>query len=124
MDSVREAKRAARRDLHAELSVNALYIAPNADPLPVTVRVQLESQPLGDLKGTNFHYTEREEPSDQLVFLLDELPRPKRGAVVSVAPGEAYRIDTTLPPHDITVTAKVTTLTEVEAEGLPIPESD
>lgn len=92
-------------------------------PLPVSVRIQLESQPLGDLKGTNFHYAERDEPDPQIVFMVDEVPMPKRGAIVSVAAGEAYRIDSTLTPHDITVAARVLPLTAAETVGLPLPEA-
>lgn len=121
MNVVREAKRQARRDLHTHLAVSALYILGSDAPLPVTVRLQIQSQPLGDLKGTSFHYAERDESSPTAIFMRSELADPKRGAIISVAVGEAYRIDTVLQPYDITIAAHIVPLSPAQASAYPVP---
>ena len=88
----------------------------------ITVRVHEFWKALGDLKGTNFNYAEVEDITPRIVFLLSEVG-PKRGAIVSVAPGEAYRVDLVLPVNGITVTAKVVKFSAEEAQGFPVPET-
>lgn len=118
----------ARRKLHDNMSVPALYFVPPYDPVltlvtPVTVRVHDHMQALGDLKGTNFNYAEVEDDSPKIVFLREEIV-PKRGMMISVSPGVAYNIDTVKPPNGITVTANVSRVTEKEATGFPVPEDE
>lgn len=122
MRSFRDIKRKARRDLHRELQVPALYIADIGGPaVLVHVRPHTKFNALGDLQGTNFNYAEREEPQPRIIFMRDEVMAPKRGAIISVEPGEAYRVDHTQPADDISITAYVIQLTEKEAVGLPVP---
>lgn len=130
MPNIREIKRKARRDLHKHLSLLALYLVPSATPneyetpIPVTVRVHTKFDALGDMKGTNFHYAEKQETVPKIIFMRDQILKPVRHAIVSVDLGEAYRIDNTLPPDDITIAAEVTRLSAVETLGLPIPDPD
>ena len=115
--------RAGRGKLHERMSTPAIYLpaAGSRSQISISVRVHEFWKALGDLKGTNFNYAEVEDISPRIVFLLSEVA-PKRGAIVSVAPGEAYRVDLVLPHDDITVTAKVVKYTAEEAKGFPVPE--
>jgi hypothetical protein len=113
------ARQQARRDLHREMSVPALYIVGTEDPVDVTVRRQTRVAKTGDIEGLDT--AEISVETVFLRFLIDELAQPKRNAIVSVAEGEAYRIDHALAPHGVTIDAAVTRLDTAEATGLPLP---
>lgn len=146
MTSFREHKRRARQALHERMQVAAVYIP--VLPLPtvstggwgldwglswgavtveidsssvenVSVRIWTQSKPLGDLQGGG---ADREEEVPRILFMVDELT-PVRNSLVSVALGEAYRIDRLQPKDDISVVAFVTRLKEADTVGLPIPET-
>ena len=123
MGDYRARMRQGRAQLHERMSVPALYlpIAGSRSQTLINVRVHEFWKALGDLKGTNFNYAEVEDIAPRLVFLLSEI-QPKRNAIVSVAPGEAYRVDLVLPPDDITVIAKVIKFSAEEAKSFPVPE--
>lgn len=119
--SIRDIKRDARRRLHADLSVAALYIpVTGATPVPVTVRVHTKFSALGDKE-----MAQRADIEPRLIFLASELPaplRPKTG-VVSVEIGEAYRIEAADPVDDAGfITATVAQLPVAQTTGLPVPE--
>lgn len=119
--SIRDAIRAGRRTLHADMAVPALYIAtPGATPVPVSVRVHTKFGAIGRLMN-NADGAAAEELKPRLIFLVDEIASVARLAVVSVEPGEAYIIDFAQPRDDITITAFVTALDATEAAGLPVP---
>lgn len=129
MTSFRETKRAARRQLHQWLSVQALYLAPVATPvpLPITVRLHINFAPMGgDVEGGYQYGAERHDTTPRIVFLRSEitgLPNglPARNSIISVETGEAYRVATVRTPDDITVTAEVSPLHPSETVGLPVP---
>ena len=126
MNHLRDIKRKARRDLHREMSVAAIYIAAPGDPgVPITVRVHTKFDALG-IKDSDQGLALRRESKPKLLFMRDEMTEKgitlKRAAVVSVEPGEAYKLDNADAPDDISVTFFVTVLTANEAAGLPIPE--
>jgi hypothetical protein len=124
MQSFRDIKRKARRHLHKIMQVAAFYVPDREDYLapiiPVKVRVHYKESTLGGLKGTSFHTVEHEEIDPKIIFLIDEMPKPTRNAVVSVDFVEAYRIDTVEVVDDLTVTAKVIRLDRAEANLLPL----
>jgi len=129
MSRLRDIKRQARGDLHREMSVPAFYYATPTSLTQVacTVRTWLktENQMTGDLQG--FHGAERAEPEDRVRFDLSEFPilpadRPRRGGIVSVEAGEAYRIDHLYPADLGYQTARVTRLDPADAVGLVVPE--
>lgn len=122
MTSWRDTKRQMRRDLHSVMQIPVLYLVDGEDPLPLTVRLHYTMDQVGDLKGTNFHYAERQNVDPQILFMRDQLDKPARGAVVSFQAGEAYRIDNVEPFDDISVKAAVVRLSSTEAAGLPVPE--
>ncbi len=117
----REERDAARLALHAEMQVAAVYIVENERPRPVSVRVHTEFAEVGGVKGTSFAYAERQDTKPRVIFLYSEVPKPKNKAIISVKPGEAYRIDNVLPPENVTVTAEVTAISPAKTEGLPVP---
>ena len=67
----------------------------------VSARVHHRFDQMGGLKGTSFHTTEREEVKPKAIFLVEEVPKPMRNAVISVDLGEAYRLDHSMPPDGI-----------------------
>lgn len=123
----RDIKRQARRDLHNTLKVAALYFRDDEDgnlldtPELVYVRVHTKREKAGDMAGTNLSYAEVQEISPRIIFMVDEVAAPVRNAIVSIAAGEAYRIDNTLPADDITVTAEATRMPLAQTIGLPVP---
>lgn len=139
METLREIKARARADLHEAMQVAALYLVENPayvtpviDPdIPryleteVSVRVHYDFGALGDMKGTNFHYAEREEIKPQVFFLFAEMPNPQRNAIVSVSADEAWRIDHVLPRDGITVKTEATRATAAQmiAGDFPYPGS-
>lgn len=130
MTNLRDLKRQARKDLHQHMQIPALYLvpapagssSPYEAPLFVTVRLHLKFDAIGDMKGTNFHYAERHEPTPKIIFMRSEVNKPVRNAVIVIEAGEAYRVDNVLPPDDITVAAEVLRLSAAEASGLPVPD--
>ncbi|WP_242137022.1 hypothetical protein [Sphingomonas sp. TREG-RG-20F-R18-01] len=120
---IRDLMRQGREDLHREMSVPALYIpAPNATPLACSVRVWLktDNHMVGKLPGLQ-GAAETSESEDRLRFNLAEIPKLFRNAVVSVEPGEAYRIDHLYEADLNFQTARVLRLPATEAAGLPLP---
>lgn len=123
----RDTKRQARRDLHQALKVPALYFRDDENgtlldaPTLVHVRVHTKWEKAGDMAGTNLSYAEVQEINPRIVFMVDEVAAPVRNAIVSIAAGEAYRIDNVLPPDDITITAEATRMPVAQTIGLPVP---
>lgn len=119
--ALEQARQQARRDIHREGSVPALYVLGNDAPLEVSVRRQTHVTRTGDIPG--LETVDVSVETIFLRFLVDELPSPKRGAVVSIVAGEAYRIDHALPQYGVTVDAAVTRLDATEAAELPLPSA-
>ncbi len=122
MAGFRAIREEARAALHEGLSVPALYIeSTGAEPEYIHVRVHTTWGQVGDVKGTSYAYAELQDTKPKLIFLVAEVPEPYNGAIISIAPGEAYRIDNVLPPENITVAAEVHRVSASTAAGLPVP---
>lgn len=120
MTTLRDIRRAGRRDLHSEARVPALYLLGSAEPVPVNVRVHDNKVAhLGGAEAPNYA-AERAESTPRVVFDLLEIT-PVRSAVVSVAAGEAYRVARLEPAKGEFQIADVTRLSASEAAGLPVP---
>jgi hypothetical protein len=115
----REQKREARRILHDTMQIEALYYASHgASPETVHVRLKIEFDAIGNPR-LSAGRAEMQSVKPHLIFMRDE-KEPKNGAVVWFETGEAYRIDNTLLPDDITRTAEVTRLSAKQyAEEFP-----
>lgn len=124
----RDLKRRARRDLHQGLEIAALYLlTPASTPVPCTVRVWTKWGALGQMPGKGEGWAEMQEASPKIIFMVADVPNPRKNALVSIERGEAYRVDNTLPPDDISITAEVVRLNpKIDAEkaildALPVP---
>jgi len=117
----RDIIRAARRDLHAELQVPALYLTSKTDedPTPINVRFRVHQKSITGFQAGAFAIETADAPP-RLRFDLLEIT-PVRGAFVSVAAGEAYRIDRVGEKDDEFVDADVIRLSAADAAGLPVP---
>lgn len=125
MSHWREHKRQMRRDVHREMSVPALLLlARGGTPHPVFIRGPHTKRPLtvGDLAGGGEGWAERVETQPRLLFWISQLPFAlRKGCIVSVEPGEAYRIEVADKPDGLTIYANVVELSAAEAAGLPVP---
>lgn len=125
MVTIRDIRRKSRRDVHAKARVPALYLVQGNDPVPCQVRLHTRFDSVGELPSGSASgaYAEADEQQPRIIFERAEVSAPRRLAVVSVEAGEAYRIDHTRT-DDQFVTAFVIPLSSVEAEGLPVPDTD
>lgn len=127
MTNWRDHKRQARRDIHSHMGVPAVLLPTrDATPIPVTIRGPWTKRPIsvGDLAGGGEGWAQRENTAPRILFYRDQIPATlMRGSIVSVEAGEAYRIATTEPANDETITADVVPLSAEEADGLPLPET-
>lgn len=115
----RDLKRQMRRDLHTEMLVPALYILTPAPPVAVNVRLHTTFAELGASQQPAYG-AQMAEATPKIRFDRTEVI-PKKGAIVSVATGEAYRVGVVQPADDEFQFAAVSRLTESEATGLPVP---
>ena len=123
--SFREVLRKGRGDLHDHMKVPALYIAyEGATPLPVFVRDFTKFEDTGDMGSRTKGYANFAQATPRILFFRETLEDARHGAIFSIAEGEAYRVERTDPPNDITRTADVTPLSAEEADGLPLPSDD
>jgi len=121
MPTFRDIRRQMRDSVHAHMNVRAYYIAPAAGPVDVEVRVHDTVQKLGDMKGTSLSYSERYEHVPTIILSKSQVAAPARLAVISISPGEAYRIDTVLPADGDYITVEVSRMRTAETVGLPVP---
>lgn len=122
MSRFRDIVRKSRRDLHREMSIPALYIVGDDEPVEVDVRLHRHIATFGDVEG--LEAPRRREVAEKILFLIEQLPtsKPKRNAIVSVEPGEAYRVGDVEPADDEFIHAHVTPMSATDAAGLPVPE--
>jgi len=126
MRTFRDIKREGRRILHDHMKLPALLLSDKNDAvgIPVTVRLHTKFAALGDQKGTSLNSAELEAMIPKAILMLDQLPSiPERNSIISVAVGEAYRIDHTEEPDDISITAHIVQLELPKTVGLPVPEN-
>ena len=107
------------------MRVRAYYIPDVTDvdgnpPWEIDVRVHTKNTTVGDVAGTSYRFAEQIDDVEKLVFLNEQV-KPQRKAVVSISADEAYVIDTTEPPDDITTKANVIRLSGSDLDGLPVP---
>ena len=105
MTSHREQKRLARKELHRRLADRAIYLdRPGGFPQWVSVRIHQRFADSGELLRGGF--AEAHETVPRAVFMRDEC-EPVRGGLIVTRDDGIWRVDNTLPPDDITVTAEV-----------------
>jgi len=124
MSDWREQKREARRIVHDVMHIPAkYYTSPGASPADVRVRLHTKFTLIGDDRSMG--WAEMQAVKPRLIFMRPELDEAgielTRNAIVYLQPGEAYAIDNTLPPDDITVTAEVTLLSKKQYQDAGLP---
>lgn len=131
MTRLRDNKRRARRDLHREMCIPAIYIV--AGQLPVQLSVRLHTSEVADGGNTDDRYGEavRRDIAPRVIFNSIEVAEvlnvdasawlPARSAKLSVELGEAYLVGEARPRDDEFVTAAITRLPAVQTAGLPVP---
>lgn len=120
MQSFREEKMAARRDLHAELSEPVLYFATRqAARRVVPVRLHLKVGALGELRNRGF--ADWSEPVPKIVFLPSSTPNPvvpANNAYIVTKHNGVFQVSSTEPIDGLTQTAVVTQLDFTAAKSL------
>lgn len=107
MATFREQKRVARGQLHAALSEPALYLETRMDaPKPVTVRLHISFQPLGDLPGGAQGFAQVDSVTPQIVFWNGQVKLGNEGFVITKDMG-VWSVENVLPPDDVTTKADV-----------------
>jgi hypothetical protein len=126
--SIRDIRKAARRELHQFMARPASYYSnprqAGAVPEAVTVRVHSNETKAGDLAGTNLSYAERQDRRETVVFWVDQIPSPVRNALVILDSTEGYFVDNALPPDGQTITAEVVRCDIADMVGLLDPEGN
>lgn len=121
MATFRDIKRKARLTLHERLAEPAIYVTwtdPNQTSFVMTgvlVRLHLNFSELGELLRGGF--ADRQELSPKIVFVESQM-KPTRNGIIITRDLGAWRVDNTLPPNDITVSAEVLKMTDSEVEKL------
>lgn len=133
----RETKATARAAVQTAMRIPVLYLTSltadgdsnSAGVLPqIGVRLHLQNKLIGDQVGTSLNSAERWEETPVAIFWVEELDENSitlaRGAVLSVAEGEAYQIENVRKPDVETVTCDIFKLSAAKADGLPLPEEE
>lgn len=111
----RHQKRRARLQLHHRLADPVLYLkGATADPKGVMVRLHLGFDTAGELRRAGFAETHEYDP--RAVFLAAEVTPVVNGIIVTEDMG-AWRVTSTLPPDDITITAEVARLSRSQIQN-------
>ena len=114
---IRDLKRRARIQLHERMSDVCIYLqTPVSAPVGILVRLHTSLSRVGELLRGGF--ADREEIGPQMIFLSSQVV-PKHGAIIVTKDMGAWRVETTQPPDDITISAEVVKLTpsQVSANG-------
>ena len=114
---LRDLKRRARTQLHERMSDVCIYLlTPISAPVGILARLHLNFSQVDELLRGGF--ADREEIGPQMIFLGSQVV-PVRGAIVVTRDMGAWRVETTQPANDITISAEVVKLTpsQVAANG-------
>lgn len=123
MSKFRDIRDRARRSIHANFEVAAIYIDPEDDSeIELTIRTHHRTHNSGDVSGYDYGPAERVETVPEIVALAEAV-NPKRLGVFSLAADEAYRVETVMPVDGITVTTQVVRLrqSDIDEAGYPVP---
>lgn len=100
------------------MAVPALYLFGTDAPVEICVRVHEKLNLTGGISGLATAHMRDE--SLHIRFWRDDIALPRRGAIISISEGMAYRVGETLQPYGATIDATVTRLSAAEAAGLPV----
>lgn len=118
----REIRKEAREAVHAAFRVAAIYIPPTGASVPLGVRLHTAMAMFGTLPGRDsVGYAQEAVATPTAIFWLEDGVTPVRGAIISVSPEEAYRVEYTHPAEGETVKAQIAELSASERVGLAVP---
>ncbi|MDR3474327.1 MAG: hypothetical protein P4M09_21970 [Devosia sp.] len=125
MQSFRDIKRSARTGLHEIMRTRVVYLAEEGDEgIPAWARLHTKFGLIANSAGPD-GLAARRELKPRIIFMRSEMAALgislKRGGIVSVETGEAFKLDNQDAPDDITVTWFVTVVGPNAAAGLPVP---
>lgn len=116
MSTFREMKRIARKQLHDGMSEPALFLETRKDaPKPVTIRLHLSFQPLGDLPGGTQGFAQVDSVTPQIVFWNGQVELGTEAFVITKDMG-VWSIENVLPPDDVTTKVDVARLSRQSCE--------
>lgn len=117
MPSLRDIRRKARRDVHEQSHVPAVYLLAPNDPIGVTVRLhrKMSTGDVGEGGGPGWATQLDVEP--RMVFKRDEVSSPQWGAMVMYSQDEGYFVEASHPPDDEFVSASVKQMSATEAQA-------
>ena len=129
MPNIRDIRRKARRELHDAMRVPAYYIPLVGNPALLHVRDHTKFRVNaieGAVRSGNGKMVDRQEMAPSIIFMRAEVAAAGlvliKNGIISIEPGEAYRLQNAEAPDDITVKWFVTAITnEEELAGLPAP---
>lgn len=115
MSVFREHKRRARQQIHNRLAEPALYLsAPDAVPVPVTVRLHLRFDTLGELLTVSAGFADRQELTPRIIFWNDQGVAPRNNGIVITRDLGAFRIGSDCAPDDVTTAAQVAQVSDTQ----------
>lgn len=125
MGAYRQVMDEARGFLHEEMRVPALYFEWAAggavSPRHIFIRLYDKTSSVGGLKGTSYHFAEREDDTPKAQFWRSE-QEPLRGAYISLSDGRVFTIDSTYEPDGLT---RLTNLKRAPGDrDYPLPEAE
>lgn len=130
MTSIRDIKRAARRNLHHHMRVAAMYV-PSTGAAPKLLHVRLHTKwgaTTIDSPTNSGTMVDRQSIFPKILFMLDEVEaqgvRLRKKGIISVETGEAYELDHSEPADDISQSWIVVQLDADDTTGLPVPGAD
>ena len=134
MQSIRDIRRKARRDLHQMMRVPVLLVMPGVAPAFTPVLLHARDHTKfrvnaieGAVRSGNGQMVDRQEMAPSIIFMRDEIAESgvtlRKNMIISIERGEAYRLNNAEAPDDITVKWFVTAITnKTELDELPVPE--
>lgn len=129
MPNIRDIRRKARRELHTAMCVPAYYVPLVGSPVLLHVRDHTKFRVNaieGAVRSGNGKMVDRQEMAPSIIFMRAEVAAAGlvliKNGIISIEPGEAYRLQNAEAPDDITVKWFVTAITNgEELAGLPTP---
>lgn len=97
------------------------YATPTSQPVLTKARPHSRRGLIGDLPGTNLNYAETFDRKEAVILWREHVPEPTRGALIHLANGEGFWVDSVEPPDGQTITVNVTKATAEELAGLTPP---
>jgi hypothetical protein len=117
MNGIAAIRDQARRDVHREAAVPALYIVGDDEPVEVNVRVHRHGIALGGGDGR----ASMADVSPKIVFDRSEVSLPARNAIVSVSRGDAWMIGEADPADGEFIVVAASRVSVARAASLPVP---